>query len=123
LADRRYEIYRQAGIWLKGHVPDTAQVGMLEAGIIGYYSERPVVDFAGLIQPSIANFLDWDTDYEDAAIFAIEAYQPEYLVLIDGLFTNLEADFLARSCHEIHHLEGSKFDFKNDLAIYLCAYP
>jgi len=34
----------------KDNTPPDALVGALEIGAIGYYSDRPIVDFAGLIQ-------------------------------------------------------------------------
>ncbi len=64
-ANPRSMIYRKAGLWLSRNTPIDAKVGTLEVGIIGYYSNRPIVDFAGLIQPEVANYLNHGTTYED----------------------------------------------------------
>ena len=42
-------MYGVVGDWLQDHTPPHATVGTLEVGIIGYYSQRSMVDFAGLI--------------------------------------------------------------------------
>jgi arabinofuranosyltransferase len=47
------EVYIAAGRWLHDHTPANASVGYYEIGFIGYYSERPVVDSLGLVDPSI----------------------------------------------------------------------
>ena len=47
----RLKIYSALGKWLDANLPPEASVGALEVGIIGYYSHRSMVDFAGLIQP------------------------------------------------------------------------
>jgi MFS family permease len=83
LRDNRLEIYRDAGEWLAHNTAPAATVGAIEVGIIGYYAERPIIDFAGLIQPDIAAQLDPQNGYVGAARWAIEHYQPDYLVLPD----------------------------------------
>jgi hypothetical protein len=66
--DRRGIIYREVGIWLNENTPPETLIGTLETGIIGYYAERPMLDFAGLIQPEVARRLGLKTTYEDAAL-------------------------------------------------------
>ncbi len=88
--DSRYSIYRAVGNWLRTHSLPDASVGTLEVGIIGYYSERPIIDFAGLIQPEIASSLDYHTTYADAANYAVKRFRPDYLVLHEGTFPDLE---------------------------------
>jgi arabinofuranosyltransferase len=46
-------VYTAAGRWLHDHTPPGAAVGYYEIGFIGYYSERPVVDSLGLVDPSV----------------------------------------------------------------------
>jgi hypothetical protein len=79
--DPRLDLYRDVGRWLDGHTPPQATVGTLEVGITGYYSRRPMVDFAGLIQPEVAQQLAPDHTYADSSAWAIQTYQPEYVVL------------------------------------------
>jgi hypothetical protein len=51
-------------------------VGVTEVGVMGYYSERPVVDFLGLLEPDVAQALARGDLY-----WALLQYQPDYLAL------------------------------------------
>ncbi|MFV9503777.1 MAG: hypothetical protein AB4911_04345 [Oscillochloridaceae bacterium umkhey_bin13] len=100
--DLRLQIYRPAGQWLAANTSPDAQVGALEVGIIGFYAERPMVDFAGLIQPDVAAVFRAGGDYYDAARYALARYQPAYVVNQETLFPLLSADpTLATACHEV----------------------
>lgn len=79
--DPRLVVYREIGQWLMANTPPQASVGVLEVGIIGYYAQRHIVDFAGLVQPDVARQLTASSDYQDSAAWAIRAYQPDYVVL------------------------------------------
>jgi hypothetical protein len=83
------------GEWMRDHTPPHASVGTLEVGLIGYYSQRRMIDFAGLIQPQVSNQLTAQTTYEDAALWAVEPYRPGYLVLHNNLFPRLEQGYVA----------------------------
>lgn len=89
--DPRLAIYRGAGEWLAANTPPDAAVGMLEVGVIGFYSRRPVVDFAGLIQPEVAARLTVADGYLSAAGWAIDRYRPAWLVLGEALRPAVEA--------------------------------
>jgi hypothetical protein len=116
----RYAIYRAAGEWLATHTAADAVVGTLEVGILGYYARRPMVDFAGLIQPKVAAQLAAGADYEHAALWAVEHYQPQYLVLFPGDFPRLEQGYVAQRCRLGETFTGQKFSFGKDLAIFDC---
>lgn len=118
--DNRYEIYRVSGEWLRENTNPTDKIGALEVGIIGYYSERTMVDFAGLIQPKVAERLNPDSTYEDAALWAVETYQPDYIVLQEGLFTVLEQSYLSKFCNPIQKFIGEQFQYPWNLEIYYC---
>ena len=119
--DRRAAMYEAIGEWLVKNTGIGDRVGALEVGIIGYYAQRPMVDFAGLIQPQVAAQLQAQTTYEDAAFWAMEALQPKYLVLQKGVFPRLEADFVAQSCEVVKLFRGEKFGYPQDLGIYTCS--
>ncbi len=119
--DPRLEIYRAAGVWLNENTPPDASVGMLEVGIIGYYAQRPVVDFAGLIQPAVAEQMSAQTTYEDTALWAVERYAPAYLVLHDGLFPRLE-EKAGRFCEAVHRFRGADYGYNADLSVYNCRW-
>jgi hypothetical protein len=118
--DQRYSIYRAAGEWLATHTPPDATVGSLEVGIIGYYAHRPMVDFAGLIQPEVAGQMGIESTYEDTAIWATEHYSPKYLALLQGVFPRLEQGYTAGHCQPIQTFLGRDYNFSRDLIIYDC---
>jgi hypothetical protein len=87
--DPRLEVYRKIGQWLVANTPPLATVGALEVGIIGYYARRPMIDFAGLVQPEVSRQLTPATTYEDSAAWAIQSYKPDYVVLRRDSFSGL----------------------------------
>ena len=87
--DPRLDIYRDIGQWLAAHTPAQATVGALEVGIIGYYGQRTMVDFAGLIQPDTARQLGGTTSYQDSAVWATQVYEPDYVVLPQDGFQDM----------------------------------
>ena len=68
--------YERAGRWLHDHTPADALVGVTEVGIMGYYAQRPMVDFLGLLEPDVAQALARGDLY-----WALLRYQPDYLAL------------------------------------------
>ena len=119
-ADQRIRIYRAVGEWLQDNTLDEDRVGALEVGIIGYYARRPMVDFAGLIQPGVAAQLGEQTNYEDAALWAMEHYRPDYLVLQQGTFPRLEAGYVGRECRLAQHFPGEPYGYTGSLDVYAC---
>lgn len=79
--DRRLETYRQTGQWLRSHTLAQEAVGAVEVGIIGYYAQRPMVDFGGLLQPAIARQLAASRTYQASTEWAIRNYWPSYVVI------------------------------------------
>ncbi len=50
--DWRLTAYRQAGDWIRTHTPSDASVAFDEVGILGYSSDRPLLDLVGLVSRS-----------------------------------------------------------------------
>ncbi len=50
--------YREAGEWIAAHTPPDATVGVAEVGQIGFYADRPMTDYLGLLQPETAEALE-----------------------------------------------------------------
>jgi hypothetical protein len=119
--DPRYTIYRAVGTWIRNHSLPDASVGTLEVGIIGYYSERPMIDFAGLIQPEIASSLEYHTTYADAANSAIKRFQPDYLVLPGGAFPEIEKGYAEQNCRIVQDFQGAGYNYGNNLVVYDCS--
>ena len=117
----RYTIYRDVGNWLHSNTLPGARIGTLEVGIIGYYAERPIIDFAGLIQPEIASHLGRHTSYADVADYAVQRFQPDYLVLQKGLFPNLENGYASQNCRIVHRFPGAQYNYRYNIIIYECS--
>jgi len=118
--DNRLVIYPVVGEWLRDHTSPQASVGTLEVGMIGYYSQRRMIDFAGLIQAQVSNQLTTHATYEDAALWAVERYHPDYLALHENLFPRLEQGYAAQRCAVIKHFSGKTYGYSADLNIYAC---
>jgi hypothetical protein len=118
--DPRMKIYRAVGEWLNNNTAPDATIGTLEVGIIGFFAEREMIDFAGLIQPDIAAQLRNAENYESAAFWAVTHYQPDYLVLQDQIFPHLEEDYIPKYCQPEKTFIKEQFDYSNDLVVYRC---
>jgi hypothetical protein len=118
--DNRYVIYRAAGEWLREFSNPEDRVGALEVGIIGYFARRSMVDFTGLIQPEVTENLNPDSTYEDAAMWAVNAYHPDYLVLHEGFFTRLEQGYVKQKCDLVQRFNGQEFQYPRNMIIYGC---
>lgn len=116
--DARYPLYRALGEWLRANTPPEASVGTLEVGIIGYYSQRPMIDFAGLIQPAVARQMAPTTTYADTTRWAIEQYRPAYLALNPAWFPALMQSLVWPSCSEQQRFSDSA----REMVIYQCQW-
>jgi hypothetical protein len=118
--DNRLVIYEVIGEWLRDHTPPDASVGTLEVGIIGFYAQRRMIDFAGLIQPEVSNQFTPHTTYDDAALWAVEHYHPDYLVLHENNFLRLEQEYVTLHCNAIQHFPGKAYGYSMDINVYSC---
>jgi hypothetical protein len=71
-----WNAYRQAGDWLRTQTPPDATVGVAEVGQVGFYAERWMTDYLGLLQPEVAGMLERGDLYS-----WLVGYAPDYLVL------------------------------------------
>jgi len=79
--------YQRAGIWLRENTSPQAKVAASEIGILGYYSQRKIIDRVGLISPDIAQSrkvkdYSWD----------LRHFRPDYYARFEPL--DPKADFL-----------------------------
>lgn len=85
LKSRRFEIdahsatYVQVGHWLRANTRASDSVGLLEIGIIGYYSDRTVIDTMGLVSPAMIGHLE---DWLQTLQFAVNRFWPDYVVAL-----------------------------------------
>jgi len=119
--DPRLTAYRIVGEWLAQNTSPQAVIGTLEVGVIGYYAApRPMVDFAGLIQPEVASLFAPDITYQDTALWAISEYKPNFLVVNQGGFPALEQTYLTENCVKVKKFPRKNTGYSHDLIIYKC---
>ena len=118
--DNRLGIYPVVGEWLRKNIPSEASVGTLEIGIIGFYAQRRMIDFAGLIQPQVSNQLTTHATYEDVALWAVQHYHPDYLVIQENSFPRLEQEYKSEHCKTIQYFPGKVYGYSTDLNVYAC---
>jgi arabinofuranosyltransferase len=68
--------YYSLGVWLREHTPENATVAVPEVGYVGYYSDRRILDLAGLCSPEVIPYLQ-DRRYLDI----IRDFRPDYVAL------------------------------------------
>ena len=75
-------VYRKIGEWINTHTTPGATVAVTEVGIIGFYADRPMVDFLGVLQPEVAAALA-----RGDLLYTLPRYMPDYVVLNQDLST------------------------------------
>ncbi len=81
------EIYITVGKWLDANTPLSATVGAEEVGLLGYYSNRRIIDFAGLIQPEVA-----EHRVKSENLWVLQKYNPDYIVAMPAWLAAVGAD-------------------------------
>ncbi len=73
-----------AAEWIREHVDDDVSIGSFNAGIIGYMSERNVVNLDGLVNNSVVRYLEekrlWDYVRERKIGYLVDS---DYSILKD----------------------------------------
>lgn len=64
----RYNIYRDVALWINRNAPKDAVVATSELGYVGFYSERKVLDLAGIVYP-----------YNESLVDRIRVKKPDYV--------------------------------------------
>lgn len=106
--DDRIPVYTEIGTWLNANTAPGASVAALEVGAIGFFAQRKMIDFSGLIQPDISRQLTRDTTYEDAALYAVAQYRPDYVIINTGGFPKLRAGPIAENCGLLKTFQNGK---------------
>jgi hypothetical protein len=74
-----WDIYRESGQWLRDNTPPGAVIGVAEVGQLGYYAERTMIDYLGLLQPEVAQAVKRRDIY-----WWLPHFTPDYLVLSEA---------------------------------------
>ena len=82
--------------WLKKHTPSDAIIAVHDIGAIGFYSDRKIVDLAGLISPDIIPVIR-----DEAGIAAyLDKKSADYIVTFPGWYQQLVKNRKAVYCTE-----------------------
>lgn len=72
---------RVVGLWLYDHTPTDASVAMEAIGYQGYYSERRIVDMAGLVTPRAVGYKRRTRQNGQIFDWILRDFKPDYFVL------------------------------------------
>jgi hypothetical protein len=73
--------YRPAALWLAENTPPEAQITTIEIGVIGYFSQRPILDTMGLVSPEMTNHL---LGWGETLVYATQTFWPDYAVIVSN---------------------------------------
>jgi hypothetical protein len=79
LSQGKLHEYRQVGRWLAANSEEDALVASIEIGVVGYYSQRAILDTMGLISPAMRGHL---SGWTDTLVYAVTNYWPDYAVVV-----------------------------------------
>jgi arabinofuranosyltransferase len=74
-----------AGRWLRAHTPADAVIGAHDIGAVGYFSERFLVDTAGLITPEVVPFIR----DEDRVLDFLEQKDVDFVVIFPSWYPSM----------------------------------
>ncbi len=70
--------YKNIGIWLYQNTQENAKIALVEIGTIGWYSDRPIIDILGLVNPLNARFIG-ERKFEEW----LNHYSPDFILSHD----------------------------------------
>jgi hypothetical protein len=71
--------YHAIGQWFAENTLPDASVATIEIGMIGYHSQRPIVDTMGLVSPGMT---DHQSGWGETLVYALNTYQPDYALAL-----------------------------------------
>jgi hypothetical protein len=103
-----YRLYINTALWLRQHTPPTATVGYFEIGYLGYFSERRLIDPAGLVNPGVASQVA-----QGNFKWSYHRYKPDYIVIhptrwYDRLGKIREEPWFNRAYQQVATIEESE---------------
>ena len=109
----------------RGYVKTAAEVVKegddLEAMILSVdVKKRQIRLSLKALQPEVTAQLTGGNNYEHAAMWAVEYYQPQYLVLFPGDFPQLEQEYVAFRCNLKATFLGHNNSLNKELAVFEC---
>jgi len=98
------------GLWLRDNTPPNSSVALEPIGYIGYYSERYIIDFVGLVSPQVLPLRQEDPNHPLANI--VLRLKPDYCVLRDAEY---EANFASVPTYERLFVDTYKPVYSKDI--------
>ncbi|MEW6617755.1 MAG: hypothetical protein AB1422_00115 [bacterium] len=118
LPSEYYLQYREVGLWLKRNTPQNVSVAAVEIGIVGYYSQRRMVDICGLVMPrEIAYHL-----MKQDMTYWFYKYKPNYIIFHDKesvLFKKFEKPITNLKTFKDSYVKIKEFDSPGDGKIFI----
>lgn len=71
----RTTFYLEAGNWFRENTPPSTTIGAYEVGVLGYFSNRTIIDMAGLVTPGVSRHVFLNDPY-----WPIRYYRPDYFI-------------------------------------------
>ncbi len=86
--------------WITANLPPQARLATPDVGALAYYTENPIVDLAGLLQPEVTRRVSRDSEarrgqWARVVLAWIEEQRPDFVVVYPRWFPLLEADSLS----------------------------
>jgi len=78
IARSAFTPYKNIGIWLNQNTREDAKIALVEIGTIGWYSDRPIIDILGLVNPLNARFIG-ERKFEEW----LNHYSPDFILIHD----------------------------------------
>jgi len=77
--DHRYVPFREAAQWLNQHAAPHQTLAAFEIGYIGYFTDMPIIDLAGLVTPGL---FPWVKDGSDVTLTqCLARYAPDFVLI------------------------------------------
>lgn len=92
------QVHMQAAQWIDDHAPQDAAIATHDIGILGYFTNRPIVDMAGLVTPEVVPIMDDQIKLADY----LRSKEIRYLVVFSNVHRDLLAQLNARRVFSPH---------------------
>jgi len=109
----RHVHYYHIGKWLDHNAPPDATVAAVEVGMVGYFANRTLIDFLGLVTPDVSDRVADRSNID----FVMTRHRPDYVVgnqPLGGHDVNI-LQYLDGSYHVIRNLGGKILLERNKL--------
>jgi len=101
--------YRAIAHWLRDSTPADARVGIPEVGYVGFYSDRRVLDLAGLCSPEVIPYLR-----KRAYEAVVRDFRPEYVVLTTEGHRPIHSTISNSAWFQTHYVERIRFPYRGN---------